>query len=214
MTIGVYKWTNKINNKIYIGQSINIEARKKAHLKSKKGKSNCILHKAFKKYGIENFEFEIIAQNIPIQFLNLWETFYIKVFNCVQPNGYNIHPEGGSPRGYKWTNEQKEKLKNIKKDKPNPFAGKKHSDETKTHWSKIRKGQPSYNKGLILGPMKKSICFCCKREFSINVLKRYHNENCKDYPGEVQLQADLVGFDFLGTIFSAPKRYSADQCML
>ena len=64
--IGIYKLTNKINNKVYIGQSINIENRFQQH------KNNCLnenlkdyntkFYRALRKYGVENFTFEIIEE--------------------------------------------------------------------------------------------------------------------------------------------------------
>lgn len=55
--IGIYSVVNKINNKIYIGQSIDIERRWEQH---KYGKGNLILRNSIKKNGIENFEFNIL----------------------------------------------------------------------------------------------------------------------------------------------------------
>ena len=60
--IGIYKITNKINQKCYIGQSIHIEKRWKEHVNlAQTGET--LLYKAFRKYGIENFIFEIIEES-------------------------------------------------------------------------------------------------------------------------------------------------------
>ena len=53
----IYKFINRINGKKYIGQTNNIENRYKAHLSSKR---NDPFHNALRKYGIENFDFEVI----------------------------------------------------------------------------------------------------------------------------------------------------------
>ena len=62
--IGIYKITNKLNNKSYIGQSIDINVRWKNHISNSTQKNNpCYeypLYKAFRKYGLENFKFEIL----------------------------------------------------------------------------------------------------------------------------------------------------------
>lgn len=54
---GIYQITNEINGKIYIGQSIDIERRWNQH---RYGKGSIILRNAMKKYGINNFKFEIL----------------------------------------------------------------------------------------------------------------------------------------------------------
>lgn len=59
--IGIYKYQNKINKKVYIGQSINLKQRKMAHKSSafnEKAKDyNSQLHQAIRKYGLENFDY-------------------------------------------------------------------------------------------------------------------------------------------------------------
>lgn len=64
--IGIYKYTNNINNKVYIGQSINLEQRKYSHKSSayneKAGDYNSQFHQAIRKYGLENFSYEVVAE--------------------------------------------------------------------------------------------------------------------------------------------------------
>ena len=63
MTIGIYMITNKINNKKYIGQSVRIEIRWREHKNSYlKNDTNSHLYNAMKKYGIENFDFNILEE--------------------------------------------------------------------------------------------------------------------------------------------------------
>ena len=54
MSCGIYKIQNITNHKIYIGQSVNIEARWTAH---KNIIDNCYIHNAIQKYGLDNFTF-------------------------------------------------------------------------------------------------------------------------------------------------------------
>lgn len=91
MSCGIYKITNKINKKSYIGQSKNIEHRWIAH-KSESRLSynpqyNYSIHKAFRKYGIENFTFEIIENTTPAE-LNDKEKYWIEYYDSYN-NGYN-----------------------------------------------------------------------------------------------------------------------------
>lgn len=91
--IGIYKIVNKINNKVYIGQSINIDKRIKEHFwKSQCEKDvsyNSALHNAIRKYGKENFEWEIIEE-CEIEEIDEKEKYYIQFYNSLAPNGYNI----------------------------------------------------------------------------------------------------------------------------
>lgn len=95
--IGIYKITNKINNKIYIGQSIHIETRIKEHLwkatNSKDVSFNAPIHLAIRKYGKENFEWEVIEE-CSIQDIDEKEKYYIQQYNSLVPNGYNISTGG------------------------------------------------------------------------------------------------------------------------
>ena len=94
--IGIYKYTNKINNHCYIGQSVDIERRKYSHnfsIKNEKAKDyNSQFHQAVRKYGIENFEFEIIAELHPEEYtketLDSLERFFIEYYDSYN-NGYN-----------------------------------------------------------------------------------------------------------------------------
>ena len=63
MMKSIYKITNLINNKVYIGQSVHPERRWHEHIWGN-NKYKSYIHSAIKKYGVENFLFEIIESNI------------------------------------------------------------------------------------------------------------------------------------------------------
>lgn len=95
----IYCFTNKKNGKKYIGQTINPEQRFNAHKSAvyneNNSEYNSPLHRAMRKYGFENFLYEILAKDINnIELLNQLEINYIQQFNCQIPNGYNIEPGG------------------------------------------------------------------------------------------------------------------------
>lgn len=98
--IGIYKWTNKINNKVYIGQSINIEERRKKHIAAsyypKSNTYNTAFHKAIRKYGEDNFIFEVICICKPEE-LDVLEKYYIQEYNSIVPYGYNMTTGGENP---------------------------------------------------------------------------------------------------------------------
>lgn len=84
--VGIYKITNLINQKSYIGQSIHIERRWQEHCRPS---SSSIIAKAIRKYSQENFSFEVLEE-CDISELNQKEAYYIAFFNTVVPYGYNI----------------------------------------------------------------------------------------------------------------------------
>lgn len=93
MISGIYKITNLINNKVYIGQSNDIKRRWNEHkARYHDINNNCYdkpLYQAFRKYGIENFQFEIIEE-CSLDIINKQEGYWIKYYNCISPNGYNL----------------------------------------------------------------------------------------------------------------------------
>lgn len=94
MNFTVYKITNNINNKCYIGSSINVKQRwqqeKNAAYNSKQISYNYPLSQAFRKYGIENFSFEIIKNNfLTLEEMWQYEKDMIIFYNSLCPNGYN-----------------------------------------------------------------------------------------------------------------------------
>lgn len=94
--IGIYKITNKQNNHCYIGQSRNIEKRWSNHIYHDKSKDEYPLYRAFKKYGLDNFSFEILEECDLAQ-LNEREQYYIKLYqpeyNQTVGIDYNIVPQ-------------------------------------------------------------------------------------------------------------------------
>lgn len=154
---GVYKITNTIDNKVYIGQSINIYARWKDHINSlNKGNSRCtLLQRAWNKYGEDNFSFEIIKL-CSEDMLDYIETKYIKLYDS-QNTGYNIEPGGNSNkhlsketkkkigdanRGRRHSDEAKKKMSEKRRGMNNAMYGKHHTEEAKQKMSETKKGKP------------------------------------------------------------------------
>lgn len=97
---GIYKIANRINNKVYIGQSINIEARWREHksdFKARRDRHNVYFQRSWDKYGEENFEFEIIETCLK-EDLDKREIYWVKHYKSSDTNfGYNAD-EGGNGR--------------------------------------------------------------------------------------------------------------------
>lgn len=95
-TYYIYKATNKINGKSYIGQTCNFEKRKKQHIRCYE-KENCYFHRAIQKYGVDCFLWEIIETCQGAEKAFELEKYYIEKFNTYR-NGYNMTKGGeGAP---------------------------------------------------------------------------------------------------------------------
>lgn len=88
----IYKITNLINNKCYIGQTTDYKRRFIEH-KRMYQENDKTLYKAFKKYGIDNFSFEVLEK---CKNYNEREIYYIEKFDSYH-NGYNMTLGGENP---------------------------------------------------------------------------------------------------------------------
>ena len=95
----IYIIKNDINNKVYIGQSVNAEQRFVQHCKISSAKENSLIAKAIQKYGKEHFYFELLETQI-VNY-NEREKYWIEYYNSLAPNGYNILSGGKEPPIYK-----------------------------------------------------------------------------------------------------------------
>lgn len=158
----IYKITNKINGKIYIGQTVrSLTERISEHLR----KRQSLVSKAIFKYGIENFTIEQIDHAHSINELNAKEQYWIDFYDCITPNGYNQCEGGGNTVGYHHSEEAKLKMsighKGKKCGAENSFYGKTHSEETKKRFSELRKGRKlseEWKKRIAESQNKKVIC--------------------------------------------------------
>lgn len=134
----IYKATNKINNKTYIGQTSKKFSKRKIDHKSRANTRNfaiSAIYSAINKYGWPNFIWEIIEDCYSKEELDEMEYHYIMQYDTYN-NGYNLTLGGdGGGCGYKHTKETKQKMSELKNGmyfgKDNPFYGKTHSDEFK-----------------------------------------------------------------------------------
>lgn len=99
----IYKLENRINGKIYVGQTINESRRLNEHIKSK-NRDYMPIDAAIFKYGYENFIYSILWEKVDDakrlkKELNDKEIFYIRHFNSRTPNGYNVLNGGHSVSG-------------------------------------------------------------------------------------------------------------------
>lgn len=184
----IYKITNKINNKIYIGQTVQKPKKRwQQHVKCSEKNSNQIIHRALKYHGIENFEFKLIACCKTFEDANHLETLFVSELKTLIPNGYNLTLGGkNAPKTKKW----REEASKSKKGHKNPMFGKPRSDLEKQKMSLAQKGNLHHGfgkprtettKNLISKKLKGRIFSDVHKEkLSLNKKKnieRYYGEN-------------------------------------
>jgi group I intron endonuclease len=182
----IYKTTNLINGKFYIGQDSKNDP---SYFGSGK-----LLHKAIEKYGIENFRKDILEQCISKHELNEREIYWIlelkPVYNIAKGGSggntrynfdleaYNnwiqrkkLNAKGGVKKGYKWNRESP--LKGKKRELGTPWMNgennpaKRHDIREKIRQSKLGKPRPT------------STCIYCGKVAQTTNIVRWHNNNCK-----------------------------------
>lgn len=161
----IYLYTNKINGKKYVGQTVDFNKRHKEHINSSYNQNhrayNCYFHNVIRKYGINNFEIEILIENLQNQEeLNYWECYYIVEFDTLAKNGkgYNLASGGsnGNPYAGKteeelaeirrkqsevYHNKSDEELAEVRRKQSEAHKGKTHSEETRAKLSEAKKGK-------------------------------------------------------------------------
>ena len=154
---GIYLIKNIINNKIYIGKSVNIKNRWKSHrYKLNNFKHiNIYLQREWIKYGKNNFIFEII-EICDVLCLSEREIFYISLYNSANNIlGYNL-TSGGEK--FLFNEEIKVKMRNNKNIKKNPVLQFDMNGNLLNSWESI------YEIERILGINTKNIREACKRK--------------------------------------------------
>lgn len=152
----IYRYLNKKNGKVYIGQTCNESRRKYIHLRDVKKGSKLAFHRAIREYGIDNFEYSVMVSNLSKSVADCVEIEIIKLYNSTDSNfGYNIHKGGRggalygtdhpmfgkkrpdvaemnfSKKGIKLSDERKKQISEL-------LTGRFHSVESKIKMSKSR----------------------------------------------------------------------------
>ena len=133
----IYKITNTVNGKSYIGQTIH-DAEKTRIRQHLRGKGSQPVKHAIKKYGQDAFTFEILHDGIIPEFLDDLEKEVIAKFNTMSPNGYNL-TEGGD--GGSYCEETRRKMSESQKGQTPWNKGKPLSDEHCRKLSEAQKGR-------------------------------------------------------------------------
>jgi hypothetical protein len=154
----IYKVTNRINGKSYIGQTVKpLSERISEHVcHALLKKDNTYFHNAIRKYGKENFEWKIIVECSSLEKLNTVEIEMIKKHDTFE-SGYNLNLGGGSNIGFKHTEEAKKRISESRMGEKNPNYGKygeknhnfgkTRSKESKKKMSEAHMGEKNHNYG-------------------------------------------------------------------
>lgn len=168
----VYKITNSVNNKIYIGQtSRSLVKRWEEHIKESSYRKSKF-YNAIKKYGHHSFTIHIICYANSLEELNHREKYCIRVFKAIE-NGYNSQLGG---KDHTLTKEVKTKISiAIKQLQLKPWLGKNLSKETKNKISFTKKRlkhsvgvyNPMYGKKHALSSVIKNAISNGSKEFVV-----------------------------------------------
>jgi group I intron endonuclease len=214
--IGIYKITN-LKNKIYIGQSINIENRFNSYLKLyKKNKSQIKLYNSLNKYGIKNHKFEIIEE-CEINKLNERERYWQDYYNVLE-NGLNCVLTKTNELKLIFSNETKNKISQSKKNNKY-WLGRNHTEESK---EKIRNKKKNI---IISNEIKNKISLSLKNHIVTKETKnKISKNNAKYWKGKkmseetkqkmsdskkwINIVLDLNNGIFYNSIVDAEKTYN------
>ena len=136
----IYKITNTVNEKAYIGQTIHdaLAGRINDHLNGH-ARGSRLVRRAINKYGKDAFTYEILYDGIIPEFLDDLEIEAIEKFNTIAPHGYNLRSGGG---GGSLSEETRRKISQAKKGENHHFYGKTFSEEHRRNMSEAKKGKP------------------------------------------------------------------------
>lgn len=136
----VYCHLNKINNKRYIGLTREANPSDRWGANGINYKNCPCFYNAIQKYGWNNFEHLILKENLSEEDAEYWEKYYIKTYNTVSPNGYNLTYGG----------EHKKEISDITRQRlRDSHKGQIISEETKKKMSNNRMGHIGYNRKAV-----------------------------------------------------------------
>ena len=185
----IYGWYCTVTDKWYIGQTIDPEGRFNCHIRLSLNNDNTHFHRALRKYGLENFVYCILEDNVLRDNLNMKEQEWIEYYDSFY-DGYNMTASGdGTLLFVPWNKGKRHSEETIKKmskslkwrfiGENNPFYGKHHSIESRKKNSEAHKGRKAkkvnqYDKegnfvhqwdsmgDIKRAGFKANICYCCQ----------------------------------------------------
>ena len=174
---GVYRWTNKINGKIYIGSAVDLSCAGR-RFKNYFNETSClrdssmVINKALLKYGYYNFRLEILEYTTKEKALEI-EQNYLDLLNKSGSPSYNILKKAGSRLGHKLLEVTKAKLRIASLGENNPNFGKSggHSKETRKKISEALTGEKNPNWGKPGNCAFKGKTHCDETKYKMRIKK-------------------------------------------
>ena len=202
---GIYMITCKITCKSYIGKTIGkIRQRVMYHLNG--NTPGCVaLHSAIKKYGKENFTWEVLHENVIPELLSMFEMEAINTYNTLSPNGYNL--TAGGETGFQSEETIQKRTETLRANPP--MLGRKHSEKSKQQMSISRTGSkrpPETRKKMSNAAMGHPTSTETRQKISkANTLPQRNNVHkmCLSLPPEMPLREKT---EILSTKFPDVKR--------
>jgi len=209
----IYKITNIETKKCYIGETIldTPEKRWNGHIQTLKRNAGCpALKDAMKKYGVDKFKFEVLIICFD-EDVDKYEREYIKKYNSMVPNGYNILPGGKCGGGFKGKKHNEESIKKMvegvkkfRESNPNHYetyrkrhqetmkkvdtsSAVKNSDKFQKAKEEGRVGGKAHKDGKLSDETKNKISESVKKHFQEN------GPNQHNYLNHRQIMAKAVG---------------------
>lgn len=203
MVFSIYLITNLTNQKQYTGfTSKNPSERWIEHVTVSKNPNRhdySYIHRAIRKYGLDNFKFEVIYQSKDKNHtLSVMESYFINEYNTIRPNGYNLTSGGEGLNDYEFTDTHKSRISAALTGKEKPYMqivnrdpekirktaekhrGMKRTDETKAKISAIHKGKTISEEQKIKLSKKWIVIFPDGHEEEVINLKAFCIENGLD----------------------------------
>ena len=178
----IYKITNLVNGKLYIGKTTeNSSTYWNMHKNRAENGVNKILYAAMRKYGHENFSFEVVeeirsnAKEELNKTLNALEIHHIKNFKSKIPNGYNVTDGGEGLYGMTFSKEHRNKIRLSKLGvaRPESVRQKLRKPKTEEHKQKLRGPKTEEHKAKLRKPKSEEV----KQKLREVMLGRYDGES-------------------------------------
>lgn len=219
----IYKTTNLIDNKIYVGQhKVSNDQFDSTYFGSGK-----ILLEAIDKYGIDNFRCEVIEWCDTFKELNEKEIFWIKELHATERNiGYNIctggqgipglfgelNPNYGKVFSEEYRRHLSESHIGVYAGEKHPMYGKHHTEESKLKNSIAHMGEnhPNYGKTLSVETKNKiSVAAKNRPPEKCSMYGKHHSEETKQKMSDSTFSRKVINID-TGKIYDSIKKASID----